>query len=65
MIEPDPDESWMDAIVEVYKQDVDRTLLRKNLRLTPEQRIRQAQRVAERAAAVRAAGRRARSRDDA
>jgi len=30
--EPDP-------VTEVYKRDVDRTLLRENLRLTPQQRI--------------------------
>ena len=30
--EPDP-------VIEAYKKDVDRTLLRENLRLTPQQRI--------------------------
>ncbi len=30
--EPDP-------VIEAYKRDVDRTLLRENLKLTPEQRI--------------------------
>jgi hypothetical protein len=30
--EPDP-------VIELYKRDVDRTLLRENLRLTPQQRI--------------------------
>jgi hypothetical protein len=28
-----------DPVIEVYKRDVDRTLLRGNLRLTPQQRI--------------------------
>ena len=28
-----------DPVTEVYKRDVDRTLLRENLRLTPQQRI--------------------------
>lgn len=28
-----------DPVIEVYKKDVDRTLLRENLRLTPQQRI--------------------------
>jgi hypothetical protein len=28
-----------DPVIEVYKRDVDRTLLRENLRLTPQQRI--------------------------
>jgi hypothetical protein len=31
-LEPDP-------VIEAYKKDVDRTLLRENLKLTPEQRI--------------------------
>ncbi len=31
-IEPDP-------VIETYKKDVDRTLLRENLRLTPTQRL--------------------------
>jgi hypothetical protein len=33
-------ESWMDEIIEVYKKDVDRTLIRENLKLSVEQRIR-------------------------
>ena len=32
--------SSMDAVIEAYKKDIDRTLLRENLKLTPEQRIR-------------------------
>ena len=28
-----------DPVIEAYKKDVDRTLLRENLRLTPQQRI--------------------------
>lgn len=32
--------SSIDDIVELYKRDVDRTLLRENLRLTPDQRVR-------------------------
>jgi hypothetical protein len=31
-LEPDP-------VIEAYKKDVDRTLIRENLKLTPEQRI--------------------------
>lgn len=31
----------MDAIIAAYKRDVDRTLIRENLRLTPEQRLRE------------------------
>jgi hypothetical protein len=30
---------WIDPVIEVYKRDVDRTLLRENLKLTVEQRI--------------------------
>ena len=29
----------MDAVIEAYKKHVDRTLLRENLKLTPEQRV--------------------------
>ena len=32
VIEPDP-------VIETFKKDIDRTLLRENLRLTPEQRL--------------------------
>jgi len=31
----------MDAVIAAYKRDVDRTLLRENLRLTPDQRARE------------------------
>ena len=30
---------WSDPVVEAYKRDVDRTLLRENLKLTPGQRL--------------------------
>jgi hypothetical protein len=30
---------WSDPVVEVYKRDVDRTLLRENLKLTPAERL--------------------------
>jgi adenylylsulfate kinase-like enzyme len=46
-----------DPVLEVYKRDVDRTLLRENLKLTVEQRIRQHRRVSELAAELRKAGR--------
>ena len=29
----------MDAVIEAYKKHIDRTLLRENLKLTPEQRV--------------------------
>ncbi len=32
--------SSIDDVIEVYKRDVDRTLLRENLKLSPEDRIR-------------------------
>jgi hypothetical protein len=32
-------ETAPDAVVEAYKRDVDRSLLRENLKLTPEQRL--------------------------
>ena len=35
---PEP-EKWVDPVIEAYKKDVDRTLLRENLKLTVEQRI--------------------------
>jgi hypothetical protein len=46
-----------DPVIEAYKRDVDRTLLRNNLKLTVEQRIRQHRMVAESAAKLRKAGR--------
>lgn len=30
---------WLDPIIEAYKKDVDRTQIRENLKLTPEQRL--------------------------
>jgi len=33
------DEAYVDPVVEAYKRDVDRTLIRENLKLTPEQRL--------------------------
>jgi hypothetical protein len=34
---------YCDPVIEVYKKDVDRTLLRENLKLTVEERLRKAQ----------------------
>ena len=31
----------MDAVFEMYKREVDRTLLRENLKLSPEERVRE------------------------
>ncbi len=33
------DAKWIDPVIEVYKRDVDRTLLRENLKLTPAERL--------------------------
>jgi hypothetical protein len=38
--ESDEAERYVDPVIEVYKKDVDRTLIRENLKLTVEQRIR-------------------------
>jgi len=54
--------SSIDDIIELYKRDVDRTLIRENLKLTPTQRLQRledAQRFAEE---VRKSGERARQK---
>lgn len=33
------DDGWIDPVIEVYKRDVDRTLFRENLKLTPHERL--------------------------
>ncbi len=38
-----PARSSIDDVIELYKRDVDRTLLDENLKLSPEQRIRKLQ----------------------
>ena len=38
---------WSDPVVEAYKRDVDRTLLRENLKLTPAERLLAVQRLVE------------------
>ena len=53
---PDPD-----PVVEAYKKDIDRTLLRENLKLTVEGRFRKAMALARFAEELRRAGREARS----
>lgn len=50
-----------DPIVEAYKKDIDRTLLRENLKLTVEERFRKAMALARLAEELRRAGREARS----
>lgn len=51
--------SSIDDIVELYKRDVDRTLLRENLKLTPDERVRKMVAVVRFAGVVREAGRKA------
>jgi len=48
--EPDP-------VIEFYKKDVDRTLIRENLRLTPEERFNKLMRMQKFAEELRRAGR--------
>jgi len=53
---------YHDPVVEVYLRDVDRTLLRENLKLTPAQRLQKLVSFSAFAAQLRRAGMRARSR---
>jgi hypothetical protein len=46
-----------DAVIDAYKKDVDRTLLRENLRLTPDERVRNLIRLQRAAEEMRRAGR--------
>jgi len=50
MVRPDP-------VIEAYKKDVDRTLLRENLKLTVEERLRNLMRLQRFAEEMRQAGR--------
>jgi hypothetical protein len=56
-LRPDPD-----PVVEAYKKDIDRTLIRENLKLTVEERLLKSMALARFAEEVRRAGREARSR---
>jgi hypothetical protein len=51
-----------DPVVDAYKQHIDRTLIRKNLKLTVEERLEQLQRLEEFAEELRRAGRASRKR---
>jgi hypothetical protein len=53
---------YRDPVIEAYKKDVDRTLLRENLNLTPAQRLEKFEQFAEFARELQEAGRRARKR---
>ena len=46
-----------DPVTEEYKKDVDRTLIRENLKLTPEERVRKLMKLQRFAAELRRAGR--------
>jgi hypothetical protein len=61
-IGPSPPEA-ADPVVEAYKEDVDRTLLRQNLELTPAERAEKFVSFARFAETLADAGRRARSAD--
>jgi hypothetical protein len=50
----------MDAVIEAYKRDIDRTLIRKNLALTPDERFLQLMALQRFAEELRRAGRAAR-----
>ena len=50
---------WRDPVIEVYKRDVDRTLLRENLKLAPEERLLKLQDFAKFLSEVRSAGKKA------
>jgi hypothetical protein len=52
-----------DLVVEAYKRDLDRTLLRQSLERTPEQRLVELMRLQAFAEALTRAGRQARRRD--
>jgi len=49
---------YLDPVIEAYKKDVDRSLLRENLKLSVEERIRKAQNFHKTVEELRAAGKR-------
>ena len=58
--EENPPEPWRDPVVEAYKQHVDRSLLRENLKLTPEELLLKLQALQQWAEELRRSGRRLR-----
>lgn len=56
---PPPD--FFDPVIEVYKKDVDRTIIRENLKLTVEERLRKHQNAQTFFEELRRAGQKARS----
>jgi hypothetical protein len=57
-----PDSAYRDPVVEAYKKDIDRTLLRANLKLSVTERFQRAMAHARFADELRRAGRELRSR---
>jgi len=57
----DAEGTWRDPVVEAYKKDIDRTLLRANLKLTVQERFERAMAHARFADELRRAGRELRS----
>jgi hypothetical protein len=55
---PSKPHSSMDDVIDAYKKDVDRTLLRENLRLTPTERIEKFEKFGEFAVGLYDSGRR-------
>jgi hypothetical protein len=53
----EPEETYRDPVVELYKRDIDRTLLRANLKLTVTERLQNAMAHAKFADELRRAGR--------
>ena len=53
---------WRDPVIELYKKDVDRTLLRENLKLTVDERFEKFRQFSEFATQLRDAGRQAREK---
>ena len=58
-----PEQFEPDPVIEAYKRDVDRTLIRENLRLTVEERFDALMRLQQDAEELRRAGREARQQD--
>jgi hypothetical protein len=61
-VPPADHDDYRDPLVEALKRDVDMTLLRRNLKLTPQQRIDQLIEMQRFAVELAAAGRKARAR---
>lgn len=57
-----PDDLPPDPVIEAYKKDVDRTLIRENLRRTPDERARNLMALQRAAEELRKAGRKAKLR---